>query len=105
VTVSGLTIEDGKTASGQDAGDTNVSVVGNHKTLKERGGNGGNGGGIYNTAAGNLTLTDDTVTGNPTGSGGNPASGDVTFLGTDDALNLSSGGSGTGDDVYPPGSS
>jgi hypothetical protein len=61
-TVSGLTIENGDTAPG-----------GSGSGPLGDGGNGGDGGGVYNS--GSLSLTDDTVSGNTTGSGGAAGTG------------------------------
>ena len=64
-------------------------------------GDGGAGGGIYNT--GTLSLTDDTVSGNTTGAGGAAANGSINASGDDNTLILGAGDGGAGGGIYNAG--
>jgi uncharacterized repeat protein (TIGR01451 family) len=91
------------TGSGGTGGDYDANVAGNDNTLNIGSGNGGDGSGIYNTSAGSLTLTNDTLFCNTTGSGGNPGAGEVTATGEGDTFNIYEGIGGTGGAVYNDG--
>ena len=45
-------------------------------------------------------MTDDTVTGNSTGSGGNLPNASMDLSGTGDTVDVAPGGAGSGPDVY-----
>lgn len=126
-TISGLTIENGfaangggvdnlgslqlmndvvsgnSTSSGANAsGPTAVTVNASTTTLNFGGGNGGDGGGIY--SAGSLVLTNDTVSSNTTGSGGNgPTERTATLTGNDDTVMQDAGNGGDGAGLYNTG--
>ena len=78
-----------------NGGNENVTATGSTDTLEVGGGNGGNGGGIYN--AGSLALTKDTVSGNSTGSAGSGGGSNINASGTGDTIVITgTGGSGGG---------
>ncbi len=96
VAISGLTIEGGRAPAGS-AGPPQAltsTLLGTTLDLGfNDGGDGGNGGGVDN--AGNLTLTDDTVSSNTAGSGGAPGTINDTFNGDGNTVNVTDGGSGS----------
>jgi uncharacterized repeat protein (TIGR01451 family) len=103
LTLTNDTVSGNTTGSGGNGGNDNVTASGNNNTLDIGSADGGDGGGIYNTGTGSLTLTSDTVSGNTTGSGGNPGSNDVTVTGVGDIFNLSDGIGGSGGGIYNDG--
>jgi hypothetical protein len=85
--ISGLTIENGATGSGSGGASESTSIPGNNQNESVGGGgSGGNGGGLSN--AGSLTLMNDTIAGNTTGSGGIGGNDTVTNAGSDDIISI-----------------
>jgi hypothetical protein len=95
------TISGNTTGPGGNGGQDTVMASGASDTLDIGSGDGGNGGGIYNT--GTLTLTGDTVSGNTTGAGGVAANDNVTATGDTNTLNIGSGNGGEGAGIYSTG--
>jgi hypothetical protein len=97
VRISGLTIENGTAKPGKAEADTSTNI-GSNQRLKLKGGNGGNGGGIYN--AGTLMLSNDTVTGNTSGSGGAGGNDTVAITGSTNTVTFTGGNGGNGGGIY-----
>ena len=102
LTLTNDTVTGNATGLGGAGGNDTVTNAGSDDTISIGvGGDGGNGGGIYNT--GSLTLTDDTVSGNTTGAGGNGGSENVTSTGSNDTLAVGGGNGGAGAGIYNAG--
>ena len=90
------------TGTGGAGGNYTVTNAGGNDDISIGvGGDGGNGGGIYNT--GSLTLTDDTISGNTTGPGGNGGNETITSTGSNDSLAVGGGNGGAGAGIYNAG--
>ncbi len=95
------TVSGNSTGVGGNAGTDTVTASGLADTLELSSGNGGDGGGIYNS--GTLSLIDDTVSGNSTGNGGTAANGSLTTTGNDNILEIGAGDGGPGGGIYNSG--
>jgi hypothetical protein len=102
LTLTDDTVSGNRTGSGGNGGEDVVMASGAADTLDIGSGNGGNGGGIYST--GSFALTNDTVSGNTTGSGGTSGNDNVTATGNTNTLNIGSGNGGNGGGIYSTGS-
>jgi hypothetical protein len=96
--ISGNTTKSGVNGSGS----TTITVNASSSLLNVGGGDGGDGGGIFN--AGSLVLTDDAISSNSTGSGGNgPSAYTATIVGNNDTVFQGAGDGGDGGGLYNTG--
>ena len=104
VTISGVTITDGRSADGGTGGSGGAAGTYGNGGDGDSGGDGGPGGGIYN--AGELTLNNSTVSSNSTGSGGiggTGGSGDTGSGSRDGGDGGTGGDGGLGGGIYNAG--
>jgi uncharacterized repeat protein (TIGR01451 family) len=101
LTLTGDTVSGNMTGAGGIGGNDNVTATGDTNTLNVGSGNGGEGAGIYST--GDLTLTNDTVSGDATGAPGTAGSDEFTVTGTGDVFNIYNGAGGNGGGIYNDG--
>jgi uncharacterized repeat protein (TIGR01451 family) len=95
LTLTDDTVSGNTSGAGGNGGSGTVTSTGSDEILELGAGDGGAGAGIYN--AGTMTLTNDTVTGNTTGSAGVPGNYEVNADGTGDTIDLlGSAGDGGG---------
>jgi uncharacterized repeat protein (TIGR01451 family) len=101
LTLTDDTASGNTTGAGGNGGTEMVTSTGSNDTLAVGGGNGGSGAGIYN--AGTMTLTNDTIAGNSTGSAGSGMPDSINASGTGDTIDLV-GSVGDGGGIFNDGS-